>query len=83
MVRRRATICHLLESCWDCPAVGSAGTDIRLDSLSNAIVGGAAISETSGPRFQAGDGNTDLEEDRFNRGDSTPAVVSEKLMQVS
>lgn len=66
MVRCRATICHLLESCWDCPAVGSAGTDICFDSLSNAIVDGAAISETSGPRFQTRDSNADLEEDRFN-----------------
>ena len=83
MVRCRATICHLLEPYWNCPTVINAGTDICLDSLSNTIVGGAATGETSGSRFQTRDGNADLKEDRLNRGDSTPAIVSEKLMQIS
>ena len=59
------------------------GTHICLDGFTNAIVGRTAVGETSGFGVKTGHSYADLEEDGFDGRDSTPAVVSKKLMDIS
>jgi hypothetical protein len=70
---------HLTESRRDCPTVNLTGTDVSFDGFANTVVAVTTILELSRARVCAGHREANLQENRLDAGDSTPATIGEKL----